>query len=121
MSTNIRLMPVVQLDMEILTNEDWIDGLAYIDPSSNPIDLTGISFDMEMRMVASDATVVLKASTAANLIRVSGNTWQFLIPADTMILIPPASYVFDMLGVGDGLTRNLVQGTVTVAQGVTRE
>jgi hypothetical protein len=122
MPTNILYMPPVTMDMTVGTNEDWIDGLEYQDLATppNPIDLTGITFEMELRSVAQAATVVLLAATDNDFIRVAGNTWQLLVPAPTMLLIPPASYVFDMLGFGDGYTRRLASGTVTVVLGVTR-
>jgi hypothetical protein len=115
-------MPPVDMSMTVGNNEDWIDGLEYQDLQSppQPIDLTGIEFEMELRSAAQAATVVLLAATDNNLIRVAGNTWQLLVPAPTMLLIPPATYVFDMLGFGDGYTRMLASGTVTVVLGVTR-
>lgn len=122
MATNILYMPAVVMQMTVGNNEDWIDGLEYQDEQTpaEPISLDGIDFEMEMRVVAQSATVVLRAATDNNLIRVAGNTWQLLVPAETMLLIPPATYEFDMLGHGDGYTRRLAQGTVTVVLGVTR-
>ena len=89
-------------------------------PSGQPIDLTGIAFELEMRSAPPVATVVLWASTANSLIRVYANTWQLLVPAKTMMLIPPGDYVFDLLARADGFTRNLVQATVRVDLGITR-
>jgi hypothetical protein len=122
MSTNILYMPPVTMTMTVGTNETWIDGLEYQDLQTppEPIDLAGITFEMEMRTVAQAATVVLRAATDNNFIRVAGNTWQLLVPAETMELIPPATYEYDMLGHGDGYTRRLATGTVTVVLGVTR-
>jgi hypothetical protein len=116
-------MPAVEMTMTVGNNEDWIDGLEYQDLQSppQPIDLTGIEFEMEMRIVAQAATVVLRAATDNNLILVAGNTWQFFVPAETMLLIPPATYEYDLLGHGDGYTRRLANGTVTVVLGVTRQ
>jgi hypothetical protein len=121
--TNILLLPIVVLALETETNCDWLDGLEYHDgppPDGNPIDLTGIIFAMEMRSAPPVATVVLRATTSNGLIRVYANTWQFLIPATTMGLIPPGDYVFDLLGFADGYTRNLVQAQVSILQGITR-
>ena len=121
--TNILFLPIVVLQIDTQTNADWLDGLEYWDdipPSGQPIDLNGIQFDMEMRSSPPVATVVLRASTANGLIRVYANTWQLLVPAPTMSLIPPGDYVFDLLGRADGYTRNLVQATVAVNLGITR-
>lgn len=123
MITNILNMPIAILTIETATNADWLDGLEYHDappPSGVPIDLTGIAFDMEMRTAAPVATVVLHASTANGLIRVYANTWQFLIPSRTMMLVPPGDYVFDLLARADGYTRNIVQAAVLVDLGITR-
>lgn len=121
--TNILFLPIVVLAIETQTNADWLDGLEYWDdipPVGNPIDLKGIQFEMEMRSSPPVATVVLRASTSNGLIRVYANTWQLLVPAPTMSLIPPGDYVFDLLGRADGYTRNLVQAQVAVNLGVTR-
>jgi hypothetical protein len=121
--TNILNLPTAIMVIETLTNADWLDGLEYWDaepPGGNPIDLTGIAFDMEMRTAPPVSTVALHASSDNGLIRVYANSWQLLIPSTTMLLIPPGDYVFDMLARADGYTRNLVQATVTVDLGITR-
>jgi hypothetical protein len=122
MATNILYMPVVAMTMTVGTNEDWLDGLEYQDLQSppQPIMLDGIDFEMELRSNPPAATVVLLASTDNGLIVIYDNTWQLLVPATTMLLLPPADYVFDMLGRADGYTRQLASGTVTVVQGITR-
>jgi len=121
MTTKLLWVPPVIMTMEVANNEVWLDGLEYQDEDTgDPIDLTGIAFQMEMRIAPSAATVVLRATSDNNYIRVGGNTWQLQVPADVMVTIPPAVYVYDILGLGDGLTRRLARGEVTVALGVTR-
>jgi len=122
MATNILYMPTVIMTMTAATNADWLDGLEYWDQQTppQPIDMGGIEFEMEMRTTAPAATVVLKATTDNGLIVVYANTWQLIVPAPTMSLIPPASYVFDMLAVADGRIRNIANGTVDIVLGVTR-
>ena len=122
MATNILYMPVVAMDMTITTNADWLDGLEYWDlqTPAQPIDLAGIEFEMSLRTTPSAATVVLKSTTDNGLIVVYSNTWQLRVPAVTMALVPPAAYVYDLLGVADGYIRVLASGGVTVEQGVTR-
>jgi len=122
MATNILYMPTVIMAMTAATNADWLDGLEYWDQQIPPqaIDMGGIEFEMEMRTSAPAATVVLKATTDNGLIVVYANTWQLKVPAPTMSLIPPASYVFDMLAVADGRIRNIATGTVDIVLGVTR-
>ena len=123
MATNILYMPVVAMDVAVATNADWLDGLEYWDadpPAGIPIDLAGIWFALEMRTAPPAATVVLKATTDNGFLRTYSNTWQLLVPAATMALVPPGDYVFDLLGMADGQTRNLVQATVVVDLGITR-
>jgi hypothetical protein len=122
MPTNILYMPSVAMNMTVWTNADWLDGLEYHDLATppQPIDLTGIEFEMEMRSNPPAVTVVLKATTDNGLIQVYSNTWQFNIPASTMSLIPPTTYVYDMLAVADGHIRIIASGTVDVILGVTR-
>jgi hypothetical protein len=121
--TNILFLPVCVLQITTATNADWLDGLEYWDapqPDGNPIDLAGIRFAMEVRTSPPVATVVLRATTENGFIRVYANSWQLLVPAPVMAGIPPADYVFDLLGIADGYTRNLVQAQATVLQGITR-
>jgi hypothetical protein len=121
--TNILYLPVVVLAITTETNADWLDGLEYWDappPDGQPIDLDGIDFAMEMRTSPPVATVVLRATTANGLIRVYANTWQLIVPAQIMQGIPPADYIFDVLGFADSYTRSLVQAQVSVLEGVTR-
>jgi hypothetical protein len=121
MTTKLLWVPPVIMTVEVANNEVWLDGLEYQDlETGDPIDLTGITLQMEMRIIASAATVVLRATTDNSYIRVAGNTWQLQVPSDVMVTIPPATYVFDMLGLADGLTRRLVRGNVGVVLGVTR-
>ena len=121
MTTKLLWVPPVIMSMSVANNEVWLDGLEYQDEiTQDPIDLTGIAFQMEMRLVATAATVVLRATSDNSYIRVAGNTWQFQVPGEVMVTIPPAIYVYDMLGLADGLTRRLARGEVTVELGVTR-
>jgi hypothetical protein len=122
MATNILYMPQVAMDMTVTTNADWLDGLEYHDLQvpSQPINLAGIAFELEMRANPPDATVVLRCATDNGYIVTYANTWQLLVPATVMEIVPPATYAYDMLGMADGYTRILSSGTVTVVQGVTR-
>jgi hypothetical protein len=123
MASNLLYLPTVALVCEQSNNADWLDGLEYWDadpPAGNPIDLAGIWFALEMRAAPPAATVVLQATTDNGFLRTYSNTWQLLVPAPTMALVPPGDYVFDLLGMADGYTRNLVQATVAVDLGITR-
>jgi hypothetical protein len=123
MATNLLYLPTVAMVIESSNNADWLDGVEYWDsppPAGNPIMLDDIMFALEMRSAPPAATVVLRATTANGFLRTYANTWQLLVPAATMLLVPPGSYVFDVLGMAEGRTRNLAQATVTVDLGITR-
>jgi hypothetical protein len=123
MATNLLYLPTVVLSIEASNNADWLDGLEYWDaapPAGNPIMLDGIVFALEMRSAPPAATVVLQATTSNGFLKTYANTWQLFVPAATMQLVPPGDYVFDLLGMADGRTRNLVQATVTIDLGITR-
>ncbi len=123
MPTQILYLPTVAIDLTVETNADWLDGIEYWDapqPGGSPIYLDGIAFALEMRSAPPVATVVLRATTDNGFLRIYANTWQLMVPGATMALVPPGNYVFDLLGMADGYTRNLAQATVTVLLGITR-
>jgi hypothetical protein len=119
-ATNLLILPLVQLTILTGTNEDWIDGIAFYDLSMNPLSLAGIAFKMTMRHLLDDATAPVSASTEDGDLVASGNIFNFNVPLSTMGIVPPADYVFDVVGIADGHQRVIIQGAVTVFEGVTR-
>jgi hypothetical protein len=122
MSTHILDIPQAQIACETGTNEDWLDGLAYVTDATPPVDvsLDGIDFEMMLRHVTPDATAALHCTTANTMLIISGNILRFNVPADVMGTVPPTDYVFDIVGKADGYQRRIVIGTVAVVEGVTR-
>ena len=122
MSSNLLILPLVQLVAFTGTNEDWIDGLAFTNADTNetPISLRNIEWQMEVRHITEDATVVIAASRADGGIVVEGNQLRFNIKAQKMKTIVPQDYVFDVVGVDDANTRRIITGQLTVVEGVTR-
>jgi hypothetical protein len=122
-TTNLLTLPLLSVIATTGTNEDWIDGVAFVLPDTNltPISIAGIDWTMEMRHVAPDATVVLRASLSdSGIIAAVPNFLRMNIPARKMVNIVPQDYVFDILG-GDAFnTRRIIVGTLTVVQGITR-
>jgi hypothetical protein len=125
--TNILTLPVAEVDFLVGTNEDWLDGLGFTDNATppNPIVITGIAFELQMRARASDRTALLIASTANSRILVGPTTLALNVPVTLMKLIPPspdaAPYVIDIVASAEGHTRRVVTGKVVVVQGVTRQ
>ena len=120
MATNLLILPRVSIEVMVGTNEDWIDGLAFYDNSMNPLSLDGIAFKMTMRHVIDDATAPISASTTDGDLVTSGNVFNFNIPLADMSTVPIADYVMDVIGIADGHQRIIIQGAVTVFEGVTR-
>src|SRR4029077_4696806 len=129
MSTNLLILPLVQIAGQTGTNEDWLDGIAFVqdDTNSTPIPLAGITFSMEMRRVTEDATVVLEANSFDGRLVWTENMIHLNITAAQMAGIPPDNYVFDIIGTDPGdahvvppHTRIIIMGAFTVFEGVTR-
>jgi hypothetical protein len=122
MTTQILNLPKVTLQATVATNEDWLSVVAFVDANNNPIALDGIAFTSELRATAGDATVWVSAGTAtSDLVTTSGqNTLKWNVLAARMGKVAPGTYVFDAIGTADGHTRELVTGTLTVTQGITR-
>lgn len=118
--TNLLLLPVVSLEVMVGTNEDWIDGLAFYDNNMNPLALDGIEFRMTLRHLIDDATAPITASTTDGDLVTSSNVFNFNVLVTTMSEVPPADYVMDVIGIADGHQRIIMQGAVTVFEGVTR-
>jgi hypothetical protein len=125
MATNILALPLAQVSVMTGTNEDWLDSFQYrADDGVTPIDLIGISFDMEVRAAIDDPDVVVAASTNDGRLVVGGQGNSFLlisIPLSIMEEVPPNIYVGDIVAHADGYTRTVIQVlSLTVFQGITR-
>ncbi len=131
MATQILNLPLLQFSVLVGNNEDWLDTWAYVDASSNPISLAGLTINFEVRLTASSANADVVASTAATVAGlpvngavivggVGGNVAALQIPQTWMKRLVPGAYVFEMQAQGDGVTRTIASGTVAVAQGIVR-
>jgi hypothetical protein len=130
-ATQILALPLLSFGMTVGTNEDWLDSWVYVDTSSNPISLAGLVLNMMVRPTPDDAYAVVVASTAASVAGLSvngtivaggigGNVIALRIPYATMLRVAPGAYVFEVQAQGDGETRTIAAGAVTVIQGVVR-
>jgi hypothetical protein len=130
--TRILDLPLLTFSVELANNEDWIDSWAYIDVSSNPISLAGLTLTMMVRARAADQTVQVVASSASGPVNglpqngsiSSGGTGlnviALAIPRATVAKLAPGEYVFEVQASGDGVTRNIASGPVIVVSGVVR-
>jgi hypothetical protein len=126
--TNLLAMPLVTIQVETGTNEDWIDALKFLvdDGSEDPpqLDLTGIDFSMEVRRTPPDHEVVLTASTALGTLGV-GNPPDFgflliNIPMAEMRGQQPGKYVADITGTDGQDIRRCVVIDLEIVWGITR-
>ena len=114
-------LPLIDLQFEVGTNEDWVDSIELLDEDGvTPLDLTGISFRMQVRKTAPDHTVLIDASTTAGTMLVGNGVIGLYVLEDTMRGVPPGDYVLDIVGEKAGRAARLATGTVKVLQGVTR-
>jgi hypothetical protein len=124
MATNILILPLAQITVITGNNENWLDSLQYVEfDGLTPVDLTGISFLMEMRHLGPDVEVFVRGSTEDGKLVVGGTNNSFLlinIPHEEMKEVPAQEYVADITANADGYTRVIAQLTVAVFQGVTR-
>lgn len=130
--TQILNLPLLSFAMTITNNEDWTDSWAYIDVSSNPISLAGLTLVMMVRKQAADPVLCLAASSVSGAvvgavptgsISTGGdglNVVALAIPKTAVMTLQAGGYVFEVQATGDGITRTIASGPVTVNQGVVR-
>lgn len=130
--TQILNLPLLTFPVTIANNEDWTDSWAYIDASSAPISLAGLTLIMMLRKQAADPVLCLAASSVSGAIVgsvptgniVTGGTGlnvvALAIPELATSTLAAGSYVFEVQATGEGVTRTIATGPVTVNQGVVR-
>lgn len=130
--TQILNLPLLTFPVTIANNEDWTDSWAYVDAASNPISLAGLTLIMMVRRQAIDPVLCLAASSVSGaivgsvptgVISTGGdglNVVALAIPASAIKTLPAAAYVFEVQATGEGVTRTIATGPLTVNQGVVR-
>ena len=128
--SNLLAMPLVSMTVVTATNEDWIDSILFLvdgaDPLSPQLDITGITFHMEVRRRTDDHEVVLRASNANGdrtiTIGEPPNVGYLIINIDheTMKTQIPGQYVADIIGNDLESTRRCILIDLEIQAGVTR-
>lgn len=130
--TNVLALPLVSMTVQTGTNEDWIDSLKFVvnDASSldfnqlPQLDLSGITFAMEIRRAAPDHEVILSASTKdGQLIIGNPPDFGFLIinvALSDMATKQPGGYVGDIVASDSINSRVCVQISLSILEGITR-
>jgi hypothetical protein len=128
MTTNLLAMPLVNMTVITGTNEDWIDSIKFVvdDSSGDPpqLDLTGITFTMEVRRQPPDNEVVLRASTDDGTLAVGAPPdFGFLlinIDHEQIKIIKPDDYTADIVGTDGDIIRRCIVIDLQVVLGITR-
>lgn len=125
MATNILALPIVTVEVETGTNEDWLDSIQYVaEDGVTPVSIEDIEFEMEVRHLVSDNAVVISASTADGRLIVGGTGNSYLlihVDLEDMREVMPDAYVADIVASADGYSRRVaVIDPLTVIEGVTR-
>ncbi len=140
MASNILQLPQLEAAFVITTNSDWRDVLQFQWPAGStnagqPLDLTGIAFEAQLRSAPNDPEVLLDISTGNGLFRVDVQLGQlaFAVPEQkpatgatgcTASLPAGSVAVMDIIATADGVVLNLGQVAgpfpVTITSGITR-
>lgn len=124
--TNILALPQLSGSLTIATNGDLRESIQFVlAGTSDPLDLTGISFRCQMRPAsASGRAVALDLSTENKLLANRGSigVLAFVVPQEKLRLLAPGAYVADLIAKADGVVINMFSAAplaVTVNGGVT--
>ncbi len=129
MATRILDLPLLSFAMTVGTNEDWLDSWAYFDALGIAIPLDGMTFALMVRPTPSDPNPIIVASTgqapvrglsANGAVTAGGNALAVSVPYTWMQRIIAGAYVFEAQAQGDGATRAVARGGLTVVQGIVR-
>jgi hypothetical protein len=129
--SNLLALPLIHLDVQTGTHEDWIDAIKYIvdtgiadDPTAPQVDLRDIDFEMEIRRSANDHEVVLSATTQDGSLSVGSppdyGYLVFYIKSSVMKPIVAGSYVGDIVGRDELYARKIIEMSLTIVEGVTK-
>lgn len=102
------------------TNEDWTRTLRW-SSGGTPVNLTGYTAEMDVRDAGGTEAVTLTTTNGRITLGGSAGTIALTIPHSVTSTLTPGTYYFDLLVISAGDIRtNLVHGTLTVIQGVSR-
>ena len=130
--TQILNLPLLTFPVTIANNEDWTDSWAYVDATSSPISLAGLTLIMMLREATNGAEAKIIASSVSGPVygqpqngSVSSggdglNVLALAIPKSVVTTLLAGDYVFEVQATGEGITRTIASGPVTVNQGVVR-
>ena len=95
--------------------------LVYNDPSGDPIDLTGYTAKMQLRLKYGAPTAALTLTTGGGGIVIDGPNGTINITAtdEQTLTLEPTFYVYDLDLISGGVITRLIQGQITARPEVT--
>jgi hypothetical protein len=102
---------------------DFYRTFQYLDSNSNPIDITGATFAMDVRRHAEDATVFLQLTSPDNGITATDPTHGFftlLITKEQLLQLSPGDYDQSLIMTLGGIRVRMWSGVLTNNWGPTR-
>lgn len=115
------MRPLYALNFQVARNEDWSDVFALTDDAGAPVNLTGVSFTMDLKTAL--GTLVLSLNTANGKLPVydaaAGLMGPLVLKTEMGSALPAGVYNHDCLMLEAGRTRRLWYGQLTVLDGVT--
>lgn len=110
-------------DFTVSTNADWPHESFTVKDGNTPMSLMGCTLRMQMRATPTARVAALDLAAPSLGITVNdeaGGTFSIYVPAATMSLVAPGTYVRDILISRNDETIYAGRGSVTVLQGITR-
>lgn len=117
-----------RVDIKISDNADWSKLFAFADEDGVAIDLTGSTFEMDIRAAAQDLLPTATLTTADGSLDLSATPTDGTLTVTIEAGLVPAGaagasahYVHDLRRTVGGETEILWRGSLTVIKGVTRD
>jgi hypothetical protein len=126
--SNLDLLPQLSASFTIAANADFRRVIEFLQSDgSSPLDISGITFRMMVRVSADNAIALLDLSTDNGLLVNGGaaGTLKWAVPRALTSMVPPGPYIADILASDETGVVNLFQDNgpaqVTVNRGITRQ
>lgn len=107
------------IDFEFQDNAVSSHTFQWLDTNGTPINLTGMSFLMDVKVSANDEDAALSLSSPSTGIVItsaSGGEFTITFPQEGLA---PGVYVYDLIRIASSVRYVMAKGTITVTKGVT--
>lgn len=109
-------------DLVAATNADWNETLT-LGIVGQPLILTDAEIEMQVRrrVGAADPDLTLTLGDGITLVDPDDRTVTAAVPAAEMARLGPGTCVYDVRVIREGVTTRVLEGSVSITRGVTRE